>query len=504
MSRDLAATHASPSTRFVRGALTLSLLLGALALGLTRPGALTAQVGSEEYAARRAALVDRIGDGLVLAFGSAAPPQDYLSFHQNPLFRYLTGFTEPDAALVLVANKGTITEILFVNDRDPARETWEGLRMGPLASLSRTGIPGRSIGDLPVVLDSLLALHSELRVVGPVQPGAAIQNDVTQRLEQLLDGKDRVGVRPVNAQVNALRAVKSPAEIDLLRRSVALTVEAHREVAAHLAPGRNEFEIQAVVESTFRRYGSERTAFASIVGSGPNSTILHYNANNRFMESGDVVVVDIGASFEGYAADVTRTYPVNGRFTEDQRAIYQLVRDAQEAAARMAGPGARMSVMNAEASRVLAEGLAQLGLIESPDATYETETGAQAPQLRLFYMHGLGHGIGLEVHDPAPDPLEPGALISIEPGIYVRPNVLTEVLPDTPRNRALAAAIGEAVARYSGIGVRIEDDYLITASGAEWISPAPREVAEIEAVLAAPRAGTDRRADWVEWHRRNR
>ncbi len=473
-------------------------------LVLVGPGQGVAQVSAAEHAERRTALAADLGDGLLLALGSAAPPQDYIPFHQNSLFRYLTGFTEPDAALVMVVEGAEHHAFLFVNPRDPGRETWEGIRMGPERSLDVTGIPGRSVAELPGVVDSLLARHAELRVVGPYQPAASVQNDVTQRVLQLTHNHPDVSVRTVNARVNELRAIKSEAELELIRRSVALTVEAHREVAAHLAPGRNEFEIQAVLEGTFRRYGAERPAFASIVGSGPNATILHYNANDRFMEDGDMVVVDIGASYGGYAADVTRSYPVNGQFSPEQRAIYQLVRDAQAAAEAMAGPGVSMGAMNAEASRVLAEGLAALGLMEAADATFETAAGTRAPQLQLYYMHGLGHGIGLDVHDPAPNPLAPGAVISIEPGLYVRPNLLTEVVADTPANRAMIEAIRPAFQRFVGIGVRIEDDYVVTVGGVEWISPAPREIHEIEEALARPRAGTDRNSEWVEWYRRMR
>jgi len=483
--------------RFARGWLRLvaAVLLSAAAAPLA------GQVSSDEFAYRRAALAAAVGEGVILAMGSSAPPQDYIPFHQNSLFRYLTGFTEPDAALIMVAAGGELYETLFVNPRDPGRETWEGLRMGPARSLETTGIPGRSVAELSSVVDSLLAHHRELRVVGPFQPSGVVQNDVTQRVRLLVEGHDHVSVRTINSDVNALRAIKSEAELELLRRTVAITVEAHRQVAAHLAPGRNEFEIQAVLEMTFRRYGAERPAFASIVGSGPNSTILHYNANDRFMEDGDMVVVDIGASYGGYAADVTRSYPVNGRFSAEQRAIYQLVRDAQAAAEAMARPGVSMGEMNAEASRILAEGLADLGLIEASDATFQTAAGTRAPQLQLFYMHGLGHGIGLDVHDPAPSPLAAGAVISIEPGLYVRPNLLTEVVPATPANRAMIEAIRPAFERFVGIGVRIEDDYIVTDGGVEWISPAPREIDEIEEALARPRAGGDRNAEWVEWYR---
>ncbi len=481
-------------------AFALLLLAGLL---IPPPAPVSGQVTTEEYAERRSALATAIGDGLVLAVGNAAPPQDYIPFHQNSLFRYLTGFTEPDAALVMVIEGGETTEVLFVNPRDPGRETWEGLRMGPERSEAETGLPGRSVTDLTAVMDSLLLHHSELRLVGPYQPGAPVMNDVTQRVDALIDQHDDVRVRPINQQVNALRAMKSEGERELLRRTVAITVEAHRQAALRLAPGRNEFEIQAAIEATFRRYGSERPAFASIVGSGPNSTVLHYNANNRFMEDGDVVVIDIGASLGGYAADVTRTYPVNGRFTPEQRDIYQLVRDAQAAAEAIVAPGVGMLRMNAEASRVLAEGLAELGLIESPEAVFEVAPGQFAPQLRLFYMHGLGHGIGLDVHDPAPEPLEPGAAFSIEPGLYVRPNLLDEVIEDTPANRRMIEAIRPAFERYRGIGVRIEDDYLLTEEGLEWLSPAPREIEELEALLATPHADEDRNEEWIEWYRQH-
>jgi Xaa-Pro aminopeptidase len=467
-----------------------------------------AQISNEEYAERRAALARVLDDALVLGMGSAAPPQDYISFHQNSPFRYLTGFTEPDAALVMVVEGGEVAhEILFVLPRDPAQETWEGYRVGPDGAPGETGIEGRSVEELGMVVDSIVSARGvqELHVVGPYNPRAAIANDVTQRVDALLEEANALSVVGANNQVAQLRGVKSDAELDLLRKTTAITVQAHREAMRAMEPGMNEFEIQALVEYTFRRYGSERPAFASIVGSGPNSTVLHYNQNDRFMEDGDVVVVDIGAAFGGYAADITRTLPVNGRFSEAQRDIYQLVRDAQAAAEEMARPGASVAQMNQVAAMVLAQGLAELGLIEAPDATYETENGQQVPQLRLFYMHGLGHGIGLDVHDPWPNVLEPGVAFTIEPGIYVRPNLFDEVIPDTPRNREMIEAIRPAFERYVNIGVRIEDDYIVTADGVEWISPAPREIDEIEALMAEPWDGPEpRNAEWVEWYRGTR
>ncbi len=479
-----------------RGLLPLLLVLLAAPLG--------AQVTPEERAERRNALAERVGEGLVLAVGSVEPPQDYIPFFQNSPFRYLTGFVEPNAMLLMEVRDGAIAaETLFVNPRDPATETWEGYRIGPDGVLEVTGIPGQSVEELGEAFDALVSEHGEIAVVGAYNPGASIQNDVTQRVAALLEGHSEVSVTNVTREVADLRAVKSDAELELLRRSTAITTQAHREVMGALAPGKNEFEVQAVVEYTFRRYGSERPAFASIVGSGPNSTVLHYKTNDRFMEDGDVVVVDIGSSYGGYSADVTRTLPVNGRFTEAQSEIYQIVLDAQGRAEEIARPGVSVAQMDQMAARVVAEGLAEVGLIESVDATYETAEGQRIPQFRLFYMHAMGHGIGLDVHDPWPGVLEPGVAFTIEPGIYVRPNLFEEIIPDVPANQGLREAIRPAFERYVNIGVRIEDDYIVTEDGLEWISPAPRDIEEIEEAMARPWDGPEERnEDWVEWFRR--
>jgi Xaa-Pro aminopeptidase len=220
------------------------------------------------------------------------------------------------------------------------------------------------------------------------------------------------------------------------------------------------------------------------------------------MNAGELVVMDIGSSYRGYSADVTRTVPLSGTFTAEQRAIYQIVRDAQAAAEAAAKPGSPRQAQAAAASRVLAEGLAKLGLIESATATYECGDGEQrCPQLRLYYMHGLGHDIGLDVHDPNSGTVAVGSAFTIEPGIYVRANTL-EIIPDTPANRSLREKIGTTVERYRNIGVRIEDDYIVTEQGLEWVSRAPREISEIEALMRAPFTAPARRdSTKVEWYR---
>jgi Xaa-Pro aminopeptidase len=226
------------------------------------------------------------------------------------------------------------------------------------------------------------------------------------------------------------------------------------------------------------------------------------------MRAGDVVVMDIGASYRGYSADVTRTVPVSGTFTPEQRAIYEIVRNAQAAAEGEAKVGADALLMTRAAVQTLAAGLARLGLIEAADATYDCSVrgeSTQCPQLQLFYMHGLGHGIGLDVHDPEQyyytRRLEAGSAFTIEPGIYVREHVL-ETLSDTPRNRQVLEKLRAAVAKYANIGIRIEDDYIVTENGVEWISRAPREIEEVEAAMRARFDGpVARDSSVVDWYR---
>jgi Xaa-Pro aminopeptidase len=313
--------------------------------------------------------------------------------------------------------------------------------------------------------------------------------------------------------VAQLRGRKSPAELALIQKAVDITALAQREAMRTIRPGMNEFEIQGLIEYTFRRNGADRPSFATIVGSGPNSTTLHYNDDDRFMNAGEVVVMDIGASYRGYAADVTRTVPVNGTFSPEQRAIYQVVRDAQAAAERQAKLDAPAHLMDDSASAALARGLAKLGLIESPNAAFDAPAGTCPRQtedgcleLSLYYMHGLGHGIGLEVHDPEqwyypPQRIKPGSAFTIEPGVYVGAHVL-EGLPDTPRNRAMIAKLRPAVEKYRNIGVRIEDDYLVTDTGVVWASRAPRELGEVEAAMRDRSRLAERDTVMIDWYRK--
>jgi Xaa-Pro aminopeptidase len=472
-----------------------------------------AQIPQSEYAARRAALAKLIGNGLVVALGSSEPDEDYIAFYQNSPFMYLTGFSEPEAGLVFEVRNGQIAgkEKLFLRPSDPAREVWTGQRLG-IDGAAKLGFEARDESSLLKVVDSLLTLNEEtlLQVVGDYNPVRAIQSSADQQIASLLKKHPRATARPATAAVAQLRRVKSATELDLIRKAVAITVDAHRDAMRYIEPGQNEFETQALIEYTFRRNGADRPSFSTIVGSGPNSTTLHYNADDRFFDANDVLVMDIGASYRGYAADVTRTVPVSGKFSPAQRAIYEAVRDIQAAGERQAKLNAPGRLMADSANAAMNMHLAKLGLIEAPGAIYDCDASAsrQCNQTFLYYMHGLGHGIGLDVHDPGAAGggfgganLVAGSAFTIEPGIYVRGNLL-DVIPKTPRNLAMIEKIRPAVERYRIIGVRIEDDYIMTDKGLEWISKAPREINEIEALMAEKWNGPlPRDTTKINWYR---
>jgi Xaa-Pro aminopeptidase len=470
-----------------------------LATLLLLPAALAAQgIPAAEYAARRDSLAARLGSGVVVAFG-APSPTGIARPAQLPAFRYLTGFMQPDAALVLVIRGGRATGTLYTLARDPRRALYDGFPPDSAAVARETGLAARSIAALAPALDSLAEAGLPFYTLRDYSGADYAATDSLTRgasfMRAFADGHPRLDVRDAHPVVDSLRARKSPAELALLRRAIDLTVSAQRQAMAAIHPGTWEYEIEALYTSAFRRGGGDGPSFSSIIGSGPNSTQYHYETNDRRMRAGDVVVMDVGASWAGYAADVTRTVPVSGRFTPEQRAIYQIVRDAQTAAERVAGPGAPYQAWRDSARAVVARGVARLGLTEGVDATFDPPWADQCRQQPvrctqsfLYMAHGLGHGIGLEVHDP-PHPWKdtgsfaPGDVFTIEPGVYVSTRLL-DILPDTPKNRAMIAKVRPAVERYDGIGVRIEDDYAITGTGLEWLSRAPREIGEVEAAMA--------------------
>jgi Xaa-Pro aminopeptidase len=469
-------------------------------------------ISSAELAARRQGLIDALRDGVFVAFGAPAPAADYLPYEQEPNFRFLTGIVEPSAALVITKSGGQVQQQLFVQPRDPAREIWEGARLGPEGATRLTGIPARSSDDFATFLASVVAQHDVVYTLVRVSEQPALGEELSfaqQVLMRLRAQQPTLRFENASPLLARLRAHKSPAELDRIRRATYISVLAHREAMRSTRPDMNEFEIRALLEYFFLRFGSEGPAYSSIVGSGPNSTTLHYREADRFMNAGEVLLIDAAASYDGYAADVTRTFPINGQFTPEQRAIYEIVLAAQKAAESEIRRGASWAQLNNAANQTIEAGLAGLGLIEAPAATYDCFAGAavrECPQRRLWYMHGLGHGVGLAVHDPdisTIDGFQPGSAVTIEPGIYVRHDAL-DYLPDTPRNRAMIERLRPVMQRYLNVGVRIEDVYIFDENGVERASRGvPREIDEIEALMREPGIDADtRQADIVEWYRR--
>lgn len=471
--------------------------LGFLLVALLVAAPLPAQIAQAEFAARREALLQRLDDGAILVLAAPEAAQDYLPWSQSRPFYYLTGFREPDAALLLARVNGVLRATLFVNPRDPAQEVWTGARLGVEGVRPATGMDGRDVSQLRSVVDSVLRADTQLYVVGDFFGGPTSLSPHEQFVNALQAAHPTRRITEATRAVAALRAKKSDAELERLRIAAEISARGHIAAFALAQPGVGEWELQAAAEQLWRRESGDVPGYGSIVGSGPNATTLHYNANGRIAQAGEVIVMDMATQFDGYSADITRTIPVSGRFSTAQREIYDIVLAAQKAAEAQVAPGASWASLNAAANAALAQGLTRIGLIDSPTASYDCGTPQRArscSQLSLFYMHGLGHGIGLDVHDP--DQYEFGAIgvgsaFTIEPGIYVRAN-LPEILPRTPNNEAYLRRTAAAFARYAGIGVRIEDDYLVTARGVERPSASvPREAAEIERLMQQPRAPRD-------------
>ena len=470
--------------------LLATLTLGALASA-------TAQIPQREFTARRDALAKRIDSGVVVGFGGRTPITDFGPFHQLPAFHYLPNFDEPDAAFVMVVRKGVGTPLLFVTPADPRSAFYYGWRPDSAAVRRTLGITARPFSALAAVVDSLASTGLPLYSLNDFEDADFARADSLTRGRVFMQGvAQRHGGKSVadaHVIVNELRGKKSPAEIALLRRAAEISSEGHR--AAMLAPiPQHEYEIQAVLEYNFTRLGGTRPAYGSIVGSGQNGTQLHYMKDRGETKPGDLIVIDAAAEYEGYAADITRTIPVSGTFTAEQRKMYQLVRDAQAAAERNSKPGKSAQAAQDSSVAVRLKGLAALGLVESEDATFDPPWQANcdrtpdACKQGMFWMiHGISHGLGLAVHDPAQFStgdrvFKPGDVFTIEPGVYVSTRML-DALPDTPKNRAFIAKVKNVVARYENTGVRIEDDYVVTETGLDRISTAPREIAEIEALM---------------------
>lgn len=454
-----------------------------------------------ELSRRRAAVADRMEDNSILILLSAEPKiytndVDYPYRQENNLF-YLTMIPQNGAQLVMVKDKGKVSEHLFLPKRNPQFETWNG-RM--LSNREASEISG--IADV-IDMDRWEGFLDDLKQ----KRGFRFENssmripDVPDKIYLLL-GKDErefgrerklakelAGYKTVNAapMFAEMRLVKSPYEIKLLQHAIDITAEAVGRSMGMARNARWEYEVQAEVEYTFRRRNADFWGYPSIVGCGPNATTLHYEEAQGRVKRGELLLMDVGAEYAHYTADITRTFPVNGKFSREQADIYRIVYKAQEAAASTIRPGVEFKVPGGAARDVIEEGLLKLGLITAKGATYDAEFNGRtfkAPQYRLWFMHGWGHWIGMNVHDVGPyGVFKEGMVTTNEPGIYIRADAL-DYLPDTPENAKFRKAVQARFKKYKNIGVRIEDDLLVTKDGVEWMSRAlPRSLKDVEAFI---------------------
>ena len=398
-------------------------------------------------------------------------------YRQESNFYYLSGFEEPGSLLLIAPSHPRFKYVLFVRKRDPGKETFEGPRAGTEGAIATYH------ADTAFVSDDL---ESHIRNFstndGTVYYGFGVNPEIDNRATRLFvdtrSGQNKT-IRDPAAIVDEMRLIKNAGDWSMgLKKAIDISVDAHNEVLKAIRPGMYEYEVQALFEYVYRKNGSPRNAYPCIIGSGPNATILHYETNTRQMQKGELVLMDCAAEYGGYAADITRTVPVSGTFTKEQKEIYRIVLDSQNAGMRLVKPGMTLKVISAAIDTVLAEGLLRLGFIKS------------SKDRRFFSLHGYSHWIGLEVHDVGgytrkgkDIPLEPGMVFTIEPGLYIRPAVL-----DLMKERGYSAdeieRLRSAAAPYLNIGVRIEDDILVTPEGYRNLSEGvPREVSELEAQM---------------------
>lgn len=392
-------------------------------------------------------------------------------FRQSSDLIYLTGFHEPETTLVLRPGASEDRVVLFVRPRDESKEIWDGKRAGLAGARERYGADAAYAADeLPSKLPELIANCSELHYsLGIDTEFDATVCSTLARLRKL----ERRGLRAPEKVVDPsgllheMRLHKDDSELAILRRAAEITAEAHTLAMHKAAPGVFEYELEAALNYTFRRRGGSGPGYASIVGGGANATILHYIENSERLDDGDLVLIDAGCELEGYTADVTRTFPVSGTFSPAQRDIYQLVLEAQKRAVAMTRPGVTLDDIHQECVSILSAGMVELGLLEGPAQARIDDGG-----YKRYYMHRTSHWLGLDVHDVGtytdrdgePRALEPGMVITIEPGLYV------------------AADDDSAPEKYRGIGVRIEDDVLVTEDGADNLTAAiPKDIDAVEA-----------------------
>jgi Xaa-Pro aminopeptidase len=458
--------------------------------------------------ARRSRLMDALGPRAILLIQSA-PAKTYsldidYEYRQDSNFYYLTGLDQPASTLLLMPGNTARRELLFVREKDAAQEHWTGRRLTTAQVAEQSGVETVYLNsELPKFLESVLAglpyikerldprppdFDVFLKAVTAGEAKLAVVSDSRSRIGEPVNDtlayanrlRDRFpGLSVINATfvVHGLRQVKTPYEQRILTQSVEISSKAHLAGMRAARPGAYEYTVKAAIENVYRDSGAMGWGYPSITGSGPNATILHYAKDGRRMDAGDLILVDAAASFQYYTGDITRTYPVNGKFSAPQRDIYGIVLEAQNQAMRMVKPGVLPAEVHAKTIEVIKAGLLRVGLI----------TDASGDQYKTWYTHGSVHYLGLDVHDVGDRfvPLAPGHAFVIEPGIYIQEDAL-ESLPKTKENLAMIEKVRPAFEKYRGLGVRVEDSFLLTGEGLVNLSAGvPRTIEQIEAFMKA-------------------
>jgi len=459
----------------------------------------------DDLKARRARVLQKLDAGTVMITWSA--PSKVYSTDVNYEYRqdsnqfYLTGLEQEETILVLMPGAEKKKEVVFVREPNARREHWNGHTLTKEEVTAQTGIEtvyfvsqfepfitamfnarnfggrrGETTTEWDVFQAEVKAGRGKLALLFGPRPAPSQELPEVyvwaNRFRERFFGVALVDGRPI---VDDLRQIKTTYEQKVLEKSVLISSDAHKAGMKVAAPGKFEYEVEAAIEKVYLENGAMSWGYPSIVGSGPNSTTLHYEASSRKMEPGDLVLVDAAGSYQGLTGDITRTYPVSGTYSPVQKEIYQLVFAAQEAAIGAAKTGNKTKDIEKASEEVIKSGLLKLGLI----------TDAKGEQFRTWYTHGISHWIGMDVHDVGDyeRPLAPGMAFTIEPGLYIRQPALDD-MPDNPANREFKAKVAPAMAKYKGIGVRIEDSFLITDAGLKRLSATvPRTIEEVETWL---------------------
>ena len=441
----------------------------------------TTHIPKAEYARRRKALMAQMEPDSIAILPAAAVAirnRDVEHvYRQDSDFQYLSGFAEPEAVIALIPGREHGEYVLFCRERNPEREQWDGLRAGQEGAIRDFGADDAfPITDIDDILPGLI--EGRDRVYSAMGSNPEFDRRLMEWIN-VIRSKARMGASPPNEFValdhllHDMRLYKSAAEVKVMREAAAISSRAHVRAMQACRAGLHEYSLEAELDYEFRKGGAKMPAYGSIVASGRNSCILHYQQNDAMLKDGDLVLIDAGCEIDCYASDITRTFPVSGRFSAEQKAIYELVLKAQAAAFAVIAPGKHWNHAHEATVQVITEGLVELGLLKgSVDELIETEA------YRAFYMHRAGHWLGMDVHDVGEykvggqwRELEPGMALTVEPGIYI-------------------AADNQNVAKkWRGIGVRIEDDVVVTRHGCEILTHGvPKTVAEIEALMAAARS----------------